>query len=580
MPVVSGDCGFVGSREPTNLHLLLSPLTGDKFMATSDVLEGILIAEPVNVHHEEAARLLEQALQASGNDPQVAYLLAMAHKRLGKVPEARAALRKIARPDGNVLLQMGLLSLQEKQYAQAEQEFARAWQMEPTSYEAGYNLAFTRLVLGQLEPCAALLARVIELAPSADEQRFLRVLQELVASCLPGGRLPGPKADDPLIPVLLEMTPADEQRLLQLLRGMEQFEVAYPMLRTLAAVRPRSPAVLEANFEAALVQGRKLFDRCDWGAASRLLGPLARSISESRNIARPTQVAFFNLLGCCACMEQDFERGVKHFVAALRLAGNDARLHQNLALGYEWQADLEQADPEWNRFLDLLDQRLATPANRPDYVPQLGFEILNHLAEWYSRKERWPAAITYLQRAQKVRPQDPDLLERLFHLFVQVKRTDDARRALARLRQFRPNDPQLELYEIDLHDTKSLDDIDRVLGEIGRILKRFPNDMRVEERAVNMVGNVIPLMSHICDQLTEQMNKISDQVRHLPSYQINWSAVRDVMRDLEDEFLKLRQITRLCLPLVNSDEHRRIIRELSSHIDRKIEDCRRRGRGY
>ena len=49
---------------------------------------------------------------------------------------------------------------------------------------------------------------------------------------------------------------------------------------------------------------------------------------------------------------------------------------------------------------------------------------------------------------------------------------------------------------------------------------------------MSMVGNVIPLMGNLCDQLTEQMSKVIDQVRHLPNYQINWSAVREVMRDL------------------------------------------------
>ena len=64
-----------------------------------------------------------------------------------------------------------------------------------------------------------------------------------------------------------------------------------------------------------------------------------------------------------------------------------------------------------------------------------------------------------------------------------------------------------------------------------------------------MVANVIPLMGNLCDQLTDQMSKVIDQVRHLPNYQINWSAVREVMRDLLKEFQKLRRITGKCLPL-------------------------------
>ena len=102
-------------------------------------------------------------------------------------------------------------------------------------------------------------------------------------------------------------------------------------------------------------------------------------------------------------------------------------------------------------------------------------------------------------------------------------------------------------------------------------------DMRVEERAVSMAANVIPLMGRMYDQLAEQLNKIVDEVRRLPNYQINWPAVHEVMRDLLQQFQKLRRITNKCLGLVNNDEHRRIVRDLSEHIDRKIELCQSMG---
>jgi tetratricopeptide (TPR) repeat protein len=544
-----------------------------------EVLEPVRITEPIVTHLEDAARLLEQALNTGGNDPNVAYMLALAYKRMGKTGDARNALRKIAQPDANTLLQMGLLSLQDKQPAQAEQEFARALEMDPASYEVCYNLALTRLALGKLEACAALIPRAVELAPGPDEQRFLRVLSDLVSRCVPIVGLAQPNGTLPADMPLHEMTTADEQRLLALMRGMDRFEVTYPLLKTLAALRPQSLPVQEASIEAALIEAKRLVDRCDWGAATRLLAPLTRAINEGRSVSRPVQATFLNLLGCCACMDQDFERGGRYFASALRLAPHDPRVSQNLALASEWHGQLDQADAEWNRFLDLLDRRLPAPPHLPDYAAQLGFECLSHLADSYSKKERWTVALSYLQRAQKVRPQDTDILERLLNIYIHhVKRPDDARRTLYRLRQLRPSDPQLELYELDLHEARTLDDLDKMLSDIGRILKKYPNDLRVEERAFSMVGNVLPLMSRLCNQLTDQMGRIEDQVQHWPHDQINWSAVREVMRDLEDEFLKLRQITRLCLPLVNTEEHRRIIRDLSRHIDGKIEECRRLGR--
>jgi tetratricopeptide (TPR) repeat protein len=557
-------------------------------MATSAVeMETVPVAVPVPAHLEDAARLLEQALKTGGQDPEILYMLGLCYKRLGKIPEARNAFRKIARPDANVFLQLGLLSLGEEGFAQAEKEFAQALELDPNSYEACYDLMLARLALGNLEACAAMLPQLLALAPDSEERRFFGLLEPLLRVGLTaraGGPPPLPRrqANGELVheSPMPALAPADEKRLLDFIRGLGQFDVAFPLLRTLATACPNSPYVQEAFLEAVLVQARALADRCQWEAAEQLLAPLSRAVGEGQGAGRTTsrahQVAFLNLLGVCECMLQDFDRGIRYFGLALKLAGNDPWIHQNLALAYELQGRLEQADTHWNRYFDLLDSRVPTPP-QPNYLETLAYEGLNRLADAYSRKDRWNSALPYLQRAHRLRPGDTDTLERLFHLYSQVKRPEDARRTLRRLRELRPDEPQFELYELDLREVRTLEDIDRMLGDIRRTLNKFPNDMRVEERAVSMVGNVIPLMGRMCDQLTEQLSKIVDQVRRLPNYQINWPAVRDVMRDLHDEFLKLRRITNKCLGLVTNEEHRRIIRDLSDHIDRKIELCQSMG---
>jgi Flp pilus assembly protein TadD len=527
---------------------------------------------PTASRYEAAAQVLERAVQAGCQDANVLYMLALAHKRQGKAPEARAALRKIARPDANVILQLGLLSLQEGNLAQAEGEFARAWQMGPDSYEACYNLLLTQLTLGKVDACLALVPKAIELVGrrtdttgAADEARFLQVLQGLLLACQkgPGGRAPG----------LTDLNPADEQRLLKVIRSLGQLDTVLALLRALTEARPRSGPIREAYIEAVLVKGKDLIDRCHWAEAEALLRPLAGD----RSCGRPQQVAALNLLGCCACLTQDFDAALRNFNASLRLAPNDPRLHQNLALTYELKNELSQADPHWNRYFDLLGDQVPAPPDMPRYLEALTYESLSRLAGKYTEKEKWASALGYVQRAQQLRPNDPDTLERLFHLYAQAKRTSDARRTLEQLRRLRPKEPQYDLYELDLIEVKGLNDIDRLLTDIERIRKRHPGDARVEDRAVSMVGNVIPLMGNLCDQLTEQMSKVIDQVRRLPDYQINWSAVREVMRDLLKEFQKLRRITGKCLPLVTSEEHRRIVRDLSEHIDKKMEACRSMG---
>jgi Flp pilus assembly protein TadD len=532
------------------------------------VAEEFPVAEAVQSRYEVAAQVLDRAVQAGCQDANVFYMLALAYKRQGKTNEARNALRKISRPDANVVHQMGMLSLQEGQLAQAEEEFARAWEMAPASYETCYNLLLTRLTLGRVDECLDLLPKAVELsAAKADEARFLRILEALLRCCKKGND------DIPYEPLLDNLTAADEQRLLQVVRSLGQLDTIHSLLRTLSEARPQSAAVRDAYIEAVLVKAKDLIDRCHWTEAELLLRPLARE----RGIGRLQQTALFNLLGCCACLTQDFAGAARHFAAAIKLAGTDPRLHQNMALTYELSGEWADADTHWNRFFDLLNDRLPVPPRQRNYVEQLAYESLGRLAGRYSEKEKWTSALGYVQRAARMRPDDPDTLERLFHLYNHAKRPQEARRSLEQLRRLRPNDPQLELYELDLIDVKGLNDIERLLSEIDRILKRHPNEPKVEERAVSMVGNVIPLMGNLCDQLTDQMSKVIDQVRHLPNYQINWSAVREVMRDLLKEFQKLRRITGKCLPLVTSEEHRRIVRGLADHIDKKMEVCRSMG---
>jgi tetratricopeptide (TPR) repeat protein len=518
-----------------------------------------------------AAELLEKAVQSGARDASVAYMLALAYKRQGKIAEARAVFRKIAPPDANVWLQLGLLSLREGQTAQAEGEFARAWEMDPGSYEACHDLLLTRLTLNQLEGASSLLPRAIELAPSEEEKRFLKLLHVVLQSCHPANGQPTG------VDQLIAISSDEEQRILQLVQSLGQLEIAISLLHTLARARPRSPAVQQAYMEAALARAKELFDRCAWGEAERFLEPFARDRPPVRPEAKTSLAALFNLLGCCAVMNQDFDKGIGYFSAALKLASKDARIVQNLALAHESNGALADAEPHWNTYFDLIDGRLPTPPGQKNYVAQLAYESVNRLAGSFAERERWPSALRYVQRCATLRPGDPETLERLFHLYNQAKRPEEAKKTLRRLRELQPGQPQHDLYELDLVEVKNLGDIERMLTEIDRVLKRHPGDARVEERAVGMVGNVVPMMGNLCDQLTDQMSKVIDQVRNLPNYQINWSAVHEVMRDLLKEFQRLRRITTKCMPLVTNEEHRRIVRELTEHIDRKIEVCRSMG---
>jgi Flp pilus assembly protein TadD len=527
---------------------------------------------------------LEQALKFGRVQFEVAYMLALAYKRLGKNAEARTTLHKIAEPDANVLLQLGLLSLADRQLPQAEQEFGRAWELDPQLYAAGFNLLLALLGQGKIQAAAAIVHRLEDIGRGRQDVRKLALLGLLLQRCIqqPGDRPPplpvltanGASPHDPLA----AMIPADEQELLSILNGLGR-AAAFPLLRTLAQARPGSKTLQEAFATAVLVEAKQLVDRCSWQAAEHLLLPIATNLAldgAAAQLPLDLQLATFNLLGCCECMLQEFDQAVQFFTQAARLAPSDPWLHQNLALTHEICGRLDLADSHWNRYFEL--QENVPAPDVPHYRGVLAYEGMNRLADAYSKKEHWNTALTYLQRASRLRPDDVDALERLFHMYNQVKRPEDARRALRRLQELRPNDPQLELYELDLREVRTLEDIDRMLADIRKTLNRHPNDMRVEEKAVQLVQSVIPLIGRMSEQYTDQLQRVREQVRRLPNYQINWAAVHDVARDLQREFQKLRRIASKCLALVLTDDHRRVIRELMQQIDRKIETCQALGR--
>ncbi len=550
----------------------------------TEILDVIPVTPLAQPDWEEAARLLEQAVKAGCQDPQALYLLAMGYKHLGRVTDARRVLDKVADPDPNVLLQRGILAFSDKDFAKAADEFTRGWDKEPNSYAAGYNLMLARLCQGQLDVCSQLLQRLDPLAPTDDEKRFLELLGGLLGSTSSSANQQ-----------LAGMTAAEEQRLLDMISGLQPFEVVYRLLAKLVALRPGSDGPFRVYIGAALVQARIFVDRCQWEDAAFLLNPLKRRIDSSgTQLDAFTQIALSNMLGACSAMTQNFQKATEHYTSAIEAFQRDfataspanktdryvnaqgvyigAWLEQNLALVHEWTGDLDRAEQHWNRHFDYLEHYFAKSLP-PDYLPNLAFEGMSRLADLFSRKERWGSAAHFLQRAHRVRPADYETMERLFHLYSQLKRQDDARRILQKLREAKPNDPQAEMFELEVREVRKINEIDQLLADLRRVMQRFPSDTRVNERAAAIASNLAPTLERLADQYAGQVNKVVDQMKRLPSYQINWPTVRDIMRDLEDKYVLLRRVAQRCLAHVTQDDLRRDLQKMVNHCDRKIEQC-------
>jgi Flp pilus assembly protein TadD len=434
---------------------------------------------------------------------------------------------------------------------QAEEVLVQVLQLEPGNLTAGLNLFWTRLTLGQVTPALEILPSILELVTASEQRRLLQQLQVLL------------KGGSGVIPALIDLTAEEEQRLIKVLFSLGRLETTVPLLCQLGAARSQSPSAREAQTLGMLRLGKQRFDRGDWLGAERWLSPLAK--------AQP-KAAVRNLLGCIACMMQDFASGILHLQEALRLAGDDPRVHQNLALAFAWQGDPTEADLCWGRYLGTMEAKLPRPPGFIDYREQLRFQLLKYLGNQKYDVEKWPEALTYLEEAQKLQPDNLDLSERLFLLYVQAGQRADARRLLTEMQTLKPKHPTFEMYELDLIEVRSGEDLETLVETLHHVVEQLIHDPSVQDKAVVRVW---PMLQNRSDQLTKVMREIREDLRQLPDDSRAWyEALRD-LRSVKRDLRRLRQVTRYGASLQVSEATRRKLDGLTSELERKIDYCRR-----
>src|SRR5262249_30870948 len=158
-----------------------------------------------------------------------------------------------------------VLSLGGRYWAQAEQEFATAWERDPSCYAACYNLVMTHLSLGQLGAAMSVLPHAVELAPDVEaglRWRFLLAVIRAARAC---------DKDTQPVPVLADMSSGQEDSLIGLIRDLGHLDTAVNLLQALARARPASPTARRAQVEVLLLKCRQLLDRCDWAGAQKML---------------------------------------------------------------------------------------------------------------------------------------------------------------------------------------------------------------------------------------------------------------------------------------------------------------------
>jgi hypothetical protein len=140
------------------------------------------------------------------------------------------------------------------------------------------------------------------------------------------------------------------------------------------------------------------------------------------------------------------------------------------------------------------------------------------------------------------------------------------------MRHQRPKYATYELYELDLIEIRSSEDLEKLLDVLGRVVDMFPDDPPSIEKAV---VRVTPALQYRADQLTKLMREIREDLRRLFEDSPGWyDALRD-LRGVKRDLRRLRQVTRYCASLPIAEPQRRRLDTLTEELERKIEYCRR-----
>ena len=209
----------------------------------SEVQEVISVAPVAEPEWGEAIRFLEQAVKAGCQETNALYLLAMAYKHQNRSGEARQMLAKIANPDANVLLTARRAGLQRQGMGQRRRRIRESLAARPRLLPRRLQPHAHSALPGAARRAVEMLDKLLPLAPSNSEHRFLSLLRGLLGK---SGRRSGQRAS--LFP--RRHLRDEEQRLLDMIVGLSQFDVVYRLLAKLVSARPNSESAFRAYIGA------------------------------------------------------------------------------------------------------------------------------------------------------------------------------------------------------------------------------------------------------------------------------------------------------------------------------------------
>lgn len=143
--------------------------------------------------------------------------------------------------------------------------------------------------------------------------------------------------------------------------------------------------------------------------------------------------------------EKDFVEAEQKYIEMITLNPHSREAFKQLGDLYMEMKDFKSADETYRHILTLIDKQLKNP--EPGIGVPEGTEIAEHNADASESNmglENWSAALTYIDNALKVSPNNPKYLDMLFEISMKQEDYDRANKALTKLKEVNPENKKLE----------------------------------------------------------------------------------------------------------------------------------------
>jgi len=112
------------------------------------------------------------------------------------------------------------------------------------------------------------------------------------------------------------------------------------------------------------------------------------------------------------------------------------------------------------------------------------------------------------------------------------------------------------------------------LAGMEALQRKYPDDGRLAERQVLLLGVIITYMNRLSRQVSDQLARAAARIQRLPSYQVDWPEMKGYLRDMRSRMSRIKKTAARCLPVASNDPQRRTLQNLIRQTSHEIERCR------